>query len=532
MKIKTPIFILLLLAISFNSFSQNTNKYWVFLSDKNGTVFNPLEYFDAKAIERRILANIPIDHISDYPLREDYTQKIDQLVEKSGYGSRWFNAISVDATEQQILEVSKLDFVTEIQMQNISFHLCNFEEDHSNTSDDWLAEAQIAMMQGELFKQNNITGKGIRIAIFDGGFPKVDTHKAFEHIRENNRIIKTWDFPKNREYVYAKHSHGLMVMSNICGIYDNKILGIATESEFLLARTEVNTEPFAEEEWWLAAAEWADKNGAHIINSSLGYTYHRYFPEQMDGQTSLVARAATMAAKKGILVVNAMGNDGTSSWKAVGTPADADSVLSVGGISPKSFYKINFSSFGPTADGRRKPNVINSGTAKVASKNGITKASGTSFAAPLTTGFAACVWQMFPEKTNMEIFEMIEKSGSLYPYYDYAHGFGVPQASYFTESNIQKNRESRFEIEIDENNKTLNVQLSKTYSNIDVSFLDKKTEYYLYYHIENEDGKLSKYELIDVTRTNSYEIDFKDAQNKSTVRVLYKGYIYEYNVKQ
>lgn len=167
---------------------------------------------------------------------------------------------------------------------------------------------------------------------------------------------------------------------------------MASNAEFLLARTEVNAEPFAEEEWWLAAAEWAGKNGAHIINSSLGYTYHRYFPEQMDRKTSLVARAANMAASKGIIVVNAMGNDGDNSWKAVGTPADADTVLSVGSVDPYKEYKINFSSFGPTVDGRMKPNVTNSGFAAVAvKKDKLGNAHGTSFASPLISGFVACI---------------------------------------------------------------------------------------------------------------------------------------------
>ncbi len=188
-------------------------------------------------------------------------------------------------------------------------------------------------------------------------------------------------------------------------------MGLATEAEFLLARTEVNTEPFSEEENWLAAAEWADKNGADIISSSLGYTLPRYFQYQMDGKSTLVARAATMAFEKGILVVNAMGNDGAGKWFVVGTPADAEEVLSVGGVDPFTNVHISFSSFGPTADGRMKPNVCAAGQALVASPKRITKAYGTSFATPLVTGFAACVLQLNPDFTVQELKTNIEQSG-------------------------------------------------------------------------------------------------------------------------
>ncbi len=508
-------------------FSQN-EKYWVFFSDKKGVQFDPISYFDAKTIEHRLMQNIPINDISDYPVREDYINTVSEQVISVGYASRWFNALSVTATEEQIKILNKLPFVIGVQKQTIKINLCEYENlPKAKFEDNELAIKQLQLMQAEYFKKAGITGKGIRIAIFDGGFPEVDKHDAFAHVRKANRIIKTWDFCKNKEFVYSYNSHGLSTMSNICGIYEGIPLGLATESEFLLARTEVNTEPFAEEEYWLAAVEWADKNGAQIISSSLGYTSDRYFPEQMNGKKSLVVRAANMAASKGIVVVNAMGNDGDNSWKAVGTPADADSIISVGGIDPYTEYRISFSSYGPTFDGRMKPNVTNSGHAQVAEKGNKTGgAFGTSFATPLTSGFVACAMQMMPGKKTMEMIHLIEQSGNLYPYYDYAHGFGVPQASFFTKTPIEKAKPS-FDFKVDSD--SLIIETLKTTTELDTTSLNESvTSHYLYYHIVLPDGKLFRYGLISVSENIPLKLAINDLPEKCTVRVLYQKYIKEW----
>lgn len=509
--------------------AQN-EKYWVFFADKKGVEFDPLAYFDAKAIERRVLQDIPLNDISDYPVRKDYINTVHEIVTESGYASRWFNALSVTATPDQIEVVKNLPFVIDVQPQFISAQMCKYETKYELKDDGKdLGKKQLELMQAEYFKKAGITGKGIRIAIFDGGFPDVDKHDAFAHVRKENRIIKTWDFCKNKEFVYGYNSHGLMVMSNICGIYEGVPLGLATEAEFLLARTEVNSEPFAEEEYWMAAVEWADKNGAQIISSSLGYTTDRYFPEQMNGKTSLVVRAANMAAFKGILVINAMGNDGDNKWKAVGTPADADSILSVGGIDPYTEYRISFSSFGPTSDGRMKPNVTNSAHTQVADKgNKLTSAFGTSFSTPLTSGFVACAMQVIPGKKPMEMIKIIEQSGTLYPYYDYAHGFGVPQASFFTnKSNIEKPIPS-FDFKVE--NDTLMIQTLQNNDNaIDTVTTTSITNGYLYYHIEMPDGKLFKYGLISVSDSIPLKIAISEIPEKCIVRASYRKFVKEWN---
>jgi hypothetical protein len=418
---------------------------------------------------------------------------------------------------------------------------------------DILRDQQLEAMGSSFFEQAGVDGSGIRIAVFDGGFPGVDKSPVFSHLRNNNQIIATWDFVKDREFVYSYKSHGTSVLTSIAGKLDDKKFGMAVNAEFLLARTEIAREVFSEEENWVAAMEWADKNGADIINSSLGYTYHRYYQKQMDGRSTLVSRAASMAASKGMLVINAAGNDGSDFWKVIGAPADADSILSVGGVNPIKGYKINFSSIGPTYDGRLKPNVCAFGEVATSDAGKIIKASGTSFAAPLTSGFAACVMQMYPEWNNMKVYEEIQKSGHLYPYFDYAHGFGVPQASFFTGMKKEKEPTFFFSEETDsikiifisekpEDSKDDTV-VSEEY-NKDTSPANTpnppepqklKERYdiddmYLYFHVGGTAEKdiLTRYAVVKIRPENKSFSLLKNEMEDSVLRVFYKGYSKEF----
>ncbi|HOZ30178.1 MAG TPA: S8 family serine peptidase [Bacteroidales bacterium] len=475
-----------LLIISSVSFSQEY--YWVYLTDKQGTKFDPYEYFDQKAIDRRIKNGISLYDISDYPINEKYKTELSLYANEVIGESRWFNAVAIYASEENIKKIANLSFVKNTVAIHNDMLLSEYDEETESV--DKLLEGnlrpQLSRMGGENFVNLNINGKGIRIAVFDGGFPGVDTHGAFEHLRNGNLIKKTWNFPNKKEDVYGWDTHGTMVLSCIAGIAaggDN--IGLATGSEFLLARTEVGAEPAREEVWWMMAVEWADKNGADIINSSLGYGADRHRTKDMDGQTCLVTRAANMAASKGILVCNAMGNEGDDkSWITLGAPADADSILSVGGIEPSSDFHISFSSFGPTADGRLKPNVVAFGYAMVAQKDGVAYAYGTSFASPLVAGFVACAWQSRPGLTAMQMKAEIEKSGDNYPYYDYAIGYGVPQASYFIMDPLHKEKT----FVISEDDEMIIITPIKT---------DEENEQKLYYHIRTDDGIIEFYEHIE-----------------------------------
>ena len=307
-----------------------------------------------------------------------------------------------------------------------------------------------------------------------------------------------------------------MVLSCIGGkISDTTWLGMAPDAQYLLARTEINTEPLKEEVWWVQALEWADQNGADIVNSSLGYGKQRYMVKQMNG-SSMVAKAANTAARKGILVCNSMGNEGDDKeWKMLITPADADSILSVGGV-----YSIDnlteFSSFGPTADGRMKPNVVAMGHCWVAGEKGnFTDAYGTSFSSPMTAGFAACVKQLHPEYTAWQLKTEIEKSGNHYPYFDYAYGYGVPQADYFFGEKPEiKN----------------NISLSEDDNAVYVTGKESAT---VFYKITNGDGTIDFYNQKEINENNGAIRFSKDRlQSGQTLEIWSDGQILKYAVGQ
>lgn len=459
---------------SFTMHSQNA--YWVFLTDKQGTTFDPYAYFDAKAIERYNVCGADLYDITNYPVSALYEQGVGALATEEIGASRWMNAIGIMATPEQISAIEALPYVLRVQpIEGTGLQFTQAVKQSDNQAIEPLdglfdiayvdgpLEAQLVRMGGQHFREAGIDGKGVRIAVFDGGFPQVNTHAAFKHLRDNHQILKTWNFPNDKEDVYGWNSHGTMTLSCIAGRYYNfgeiVDLGLATGAEFLLARTEVNSEPFKEEVWWQMAVEWADRNGANIISSSLGYGKERHYTKDMDG-TSYVAKAGNLAARKGMLVVNSAGNEADDrQWKTIITPADADSVLCVGGIenSLTEYNHIEFSSYGPSADGRLKPNVCAFGyarTANTGTDNDYHYVHGTSFSCPLVAGFAACAWQASPGKTAMDLFHEIEHSSDLYPYCDYSFGYGVPQASYFTQSSNHTIKQSaptfRFEKEEDE----------------------------------------------------------------------------------
>lgn len=426
------------------------NVYWVFLADKEGTTFDPYSYFDQKALERYAQCGADIYDRSNYPLTASYVDGVNALATEEVGQSRWMNAMGVVATPDQVEAIERLPYVVRVQMIGGDMQLAaksNYidRSEHAENSDviDTTLTDQLIRMQGQMFRAAGIDGKGIRIAVFDGGFPKVNTHEAFRHLREGKRILKTWNFPNHKEDVYGWNSHGTMTLSCIAGRMKGKDLGLATGAEFLLARTEVEPEPFKEEVWWQQAVEWADKNGANIISSSLGYGKDRYYTKDMDGK-SYVAKAANMAARKGILVVCSAGNEADDNrWQYIVTPSDADSALCIGGIthSLTDYEHISFASFGPSADGRQKPNLCAFAHAWAASpKNNAAydMVYGTSFSCPLVAGFAACAWQASKGKTNMELFDALQRSADLYPYCDYAFGYGVPQAGYFLNKQEEK----------------------------------------------------------------------------------------------
>lgn len=521
-------------------FWAGARQHWmVYFKDKQHQDFNPYTYFDSKAIERRIRTGIPVDDPSDWPVQETYVNEVSLRVNEVIIESRWLNALAVDADEIQISAVRLLPYVLNVEWieSSLAQEASYVDYDTSvNINEAKILEGQLKILGADAWRKAGIDGKGLRIAILDVGFDHADQVPAFDHIRNENRLIATRDFTnrKNGEFVYYGNGHGTQVWSCIGGKIGDIQIGLATGAEFLLAKTEKSSEKYSEELYWLAAAEWADKNGADIINSSLGYTGKRYFNWQMDGKTSFVTRAANIAARKGMLVVNAAGNEGSDKWHYIGAPADADSVLSIGGINPETGFHTGFSSYGPTSDKRMKPNVVAYGHVVAAAPAGLTSTQGTSFASPLVAGFAACAWQSNRALTNMQLFNEIEESGNLYPYFDYAHGFGIPQAGHFLNKDqtlplpsfkvVESGDSIAVVVNKNEKDKT---SVSENPGPSSVKGIDNEsagTQEYLYYNIMNKSGVLDSYYVLDVTQPEVFTVLKSDFLEGEILNVHFAGY--------
>lgn len=451
-KIKLVSF-LIFISISICVSAQN-QKVWVVFKDKvdysqkqNQPALSP------NSIEKKLKRNIPIDE-KDYPVSKKYIEEIKSNGYKIIATSRWLNAVSVEIqNEAQIENLKQITSVKEIHPVKIFYKEKEFDKnipfnkfgtteplvytkcnDGNRSSFDYGPSLnQIEMLSGTYLHAQGFTGNGITIAVLDAGFKDVNTLNAFDSLRNDNRILGTWDFLANNDSVYEDHGHGTMVLSCMATILPGQLVGTAPHASYWLLRTEdADAEYIQEEDFWVMGAEFADSVGADIINSSLGYTTfdnpaHNHTYADLNGNTTTITKGADIAASKGILVINSAGNSGSSSWLYIGAPADGDSVLAIGAVDANG-QRATFSSLGPSADGRIKPNVMAQGqwTVVASLSGGVQIGNGTSFSAPVLTGLAACLWQTKNNATNMEIFKSIEKSGHQYNNPDSLMGYGIP----------------------------------------------------------------------------------------------------------
>lgn len=480
---------------------------------------------DAKAQARRSRHGLPAADWYDLPLNPDYVADIATRVDSVRQQLRWFNAVSVAGTPAQMEEIARLPFVKGVEPFGFGGKLTVVVPEDSTprrmSRDTSLYHFQREQMGLDFFLSRHLDGKGVRICIVDAGFKGADEHPGLRHLFENKQIVATRDFFGKGKDPFYHSSHGTSVLGCIAGKWGDLPIGAATGAEFLLARTENNYfEPAREEDLWLAAIEWADQKGADLVSSSLGYTSKRYTYADMDGWTAKASLAARIATRKGMLVINSQGNDGAGKFHYVNAPGDVDSVLTVGATFPMIPLHMRFSSYGPNAKGQMKPDVCAPGYVLTTGRKGYVEITGTSFSTPLTTGFAACILQQNPGKTNMELHQMIRESGHLYPYYDYVHGYGVPQARHFfrpsdsvvvsftTETNAAGDTTwLMFTRDLPERN-----QFGKDNGRV------------LYYRLENAQGKILAYESV-VIRPGTLRYPVPAALGKlGKLRIWFDGY--------
>jgi subtilisin family serine protease len=440
--------LLLLCILGFNhtlireTQAQTQQKYWIYLAEKKAPVCQN---------DPRACALEPIDLFM--------LQEIKAMGFQVHTESRWLNAVSVHGSEQAFLKLQAHPGVRAIEP--VQYYRKPTLQTFTQPAFIEPAQALFSMTQphnksyGGSFEQiafHNIddvhemgyNGKGIIVGIMDGGFDI--QHPVFEHLRTSNRILAERDFVNGGNNTKVNvgnssyHSHGTSVAGIIAGVKDSTLMGVAPAVSLVIARTEDDTqEAPVEEDNWIKAIEWMQTLGVKVVNTSLGYSIFTSQPaasytyQQMNGRTSAIAKAALKAATIfNMVIVVSAGNEGTTSWKYITTPADADSILSVGSLNNLG-QRVSSSSIGPTADGRIKPDVMARGACVYSSTSSAGHGyasclNGTSFASPMVAGMMALAMQAKPGMPSYFYVQKAKQASSQFNKPDNMNGYGTLDA--------------------------------------------------------------------------------------------------------
>jgi subtilisin family serine protease len=423
-------------------------KLWVFFTDKalsHGSEAAAIADFETalteRALERRAKVGIRVN-INDLPVAGEYVDAVAATGVEIVARSRWLNAVSVRADLNEAEAIAALPFVREIRpvakgTKPLPVIIPATDETRGqygtrtfNYGDSYCQNDQVQIID---LHDDGFDGSGVIIAMLDTGF---DTdHQAYRHLD----IIGERDFINDDAVTSnqpgdpdGQDSHGTATLSNVGGMYAGEIYGGSYNAGFILCKTEMLEEEIeAEEDNWVEAVEYADSLGADVVSSSLGYL-DWYTYADMDGNTCTTTVAADMAAARGIVIVNSMGNEGGNPWLYMIAPADGDSVLSIGAVDCDN-YRVGFSSVGPTYDGRIKPDVMALGLyAYVATTEDTCSygfASGTSFSCPITAGAVGLLIQGHPEWTPQDVIDAVHSTATQSASPDTLMGWGILQVS-------------------------------------------------------------------------------------------------------
>ncbi len=445
------------------------NYFWIGFTDKNGTAYSldaPEDYLSQRAIERRASQNIPIDSL-DLPVNQTYIDSVLTLGVNLVHASKWLNGITIATSYENLDFLKDWSFVEEVQLTKLGvqtkslvnkFEAESYPLEPIDTSYYGESVYQVGMLGGQFLHDRGYKGQGLQIAVLDAGFYAADYLPAFDSLWANNQILGTRDFVNPESDFFSTATHGMSVLSCMGGNIPGQLIGTAPHASYWLLRSEDDaSEYIIEEDNWVAAAEFADSVGADVINSSLGYytfddpsTNHTY--ADMDGRTTRVTRGANIAASKGMLVFVSAGNERNDPWFRIIAPSDGEKVIGVGAVD-RNLVPAYFSSAGPAYDGKIKPNVAALGYQTVLQISGgpVSYSYGTSFSSPVMAGMATSLWQMFPEKTAVEMKEAIEMSASQYTSPDSLVGYGIPNMELAAEllgyqNIIEPERESNWKV--------------------------------------------------------------------------------------
>ena len=455
--------VLIIIISTIGLVEAQVNRYMVFFKDKSGTPFNvstPLNFLSQRAIDRRQNQNIAVVE-QDLPVVPSYVTQVQGTGAKVLYKTKWMNGVLVEATDAQKTALELLACVSSVKKVapggrpapsgrvRSSGKFKEIEETAVST------DTQLGMLSVNTMHNKGLHGEGMFIAVLDAGFPGANTSSFFEHVFSEGRFdaVTSYDFVSGGSNVFRQHTHGTNVWSIIGAYKQDQFVGGAYKAKFVLFITEHQPTEYKVEEYnWLAAAERADSVGVDIINSSLGYRIFddptmNYAASDLNGSAAVITLAAEIAASKGIAVVVSAGNEGNNTPTTIGAPADAEHVLTVGAVTSSRMIS-SFSSIGPTADNRIKPDVVALGTGVsiISSSGTISSGNGTSFSCPLMASFVAGLWQEFPDLTVSQLFDLVRSMGHQAASPNNFLGHGIPD--YYNDPPVANNQNATVEIDL------------------------------------------------------------------------------------
>ncbi len=421
-------------------------RYRVQLMDKKHNPYSlsrPEDFLSSKSIERRKRLGLKVDE-HDLPVTPKYLDGLRKAGAKVLLTSKWANTALVEFVGADTLRAEALKSLPYVESvlkvwigpDSIAPYVApKRHEMVTNAYKDTLdshygtAAGQVEMLAVDKLHAAGFRGDGVTIAVIDGGFYNADCLELLKGCK----ILGTRNFVRPEVSVYEEHEHGMMVLSCIAAATPHAMVGTAPEASFYLIQSEdTHSEYLSEEDTWCAALEYADSLGADLVTNSLGYNNfddpamnHKY--ADLDGRTALNSRSASLAASRGILLLNSAGNEGDGTWKKIGFPADAHDIITVGAVGPTGINTI-FSSLGNTADGRVKPDVMAQGgkSAVLMPDGTLGYANGTSFSCPIFAGAVACLLQAFPDKRPQDIIRAVQQAGNNAAQPDNVFGYGIP----------------------------------------------------------------------------------------------------------
>ena len=473
---KTRFFLVLMVFVS--GFVQaQVNRYMVFFNNKTGTPFNissPGSFLSERALQRRENQEIEIKE-EDLPVNPAYVTQVRNAGIKVLYRTKWMNGVLVEATAAQLPTIAGLSCVSSVEevapgaRPSVNGRIRSSKKFKETDGASAATDVQLSLIGlDNLHRQYN--GEGMLIAVLDAGFPGADTISLFKRVFTEGRFdaATSFDFVSGGSNVFRHNDHGTKVWSIIAGYKVNQYKGGAHKAKFILFVTEHSSTEYRVEEYnWLFAAERADSAGVDVINTSLGYfdfddNDMNYSVADLDGETAIITRAAEIAASKGIAVVVSAGNEGLGNPTSIGAPADGPSVLSVGAVTSTGI-RSGFSSTGPTADGRIKPDIAAMGTAVSISNaaGAIVTGNGTSFSAPLMTSLVAVSWQRQPSLKVQALFDTIRVHGNQHDNPDNLLGHGIPDFNYLI-TGIEEEVENQISLFPNPTHDQLRIEFSET----------------------------------------------------------------------